>query len=120
MKKLLIILTLTFAFASCTKQEPDADKIYSVLPTAKIISVVKVYSGSNANNKVTYTLTGISGVSKVNFIISGSTVVLSAPMAEGKNVIYDFVSPIGPVLYNFLFTMKSGNQIPTPVEIFNP
>lgn len=119
MKKIILFLSLSFFFVSCVKENPETF-IYAVTPSAKIHSVTKVYSGSNVNNKISYTLTGTQDVSKVNFIISGSTIVIHIPVVDGKSVIYDFVSPIGPVLYNFLFTMKSGSQIPTPVEIFNP
>jgi hypothetical protein len=119
MKKIIILISMAVFFVSCTKEVPTT-QVVSQIPQATIISVYKVYAGANANNKITYTLSNLQDVQKVNFIISGSTVIITIPAVTGKAVVYDMVSPIGPVYYSFLFTMKNGNQLPTPVQIYNP
>ncbi len=118
MKKILIIIFAALvSCASCSKKEAiPQQQVQLIQPTALITSVAKVNAGSNWTIRINYTLSNITDVQDIH--MTGSTYTF-IPVVSGAGTVYDNISALGMVQYNFIITLKDGSRIVTALQTFN-
>lgn len=109
-----ILLFISIALASCAKQSPTVTQLFQ--PTTTITSVTKVNSGSNWTIRISYTLSSLSDVQDIH--LTGSTYTI-LPLIPGTGTVYDNLSTIGMVQYNFTITMHDSSRVVTPLQTYN-
>lgn len=120
MKKYYVIFLLLTSLWSCNKSESvDADPV----PSALIISAIKVFAGGNPSIKITYRLSNTSEVARTlianfNYGFSGATNA-ELPTVDGEAIVYDHGNFNTSANYYFVFIMRDGSQIQTTITTFN-
>lgn len=114
MKKILFILLLAVSVVSCQKETAEQRQVISTEPIAEITKTTKVFAGSNPSVKIDYTLTNTANVQSIKL-----NNVLDVVVKDGNGVLYDHQGGGNWFAnYWFIFFMKDGKQITTPVKTY--